>query len=205
MIGYDRIKRAGDIVCAGLILLCLSPLLLIAAALVRLDGSPAFFAHARVGRHGKIFRCWKIRTMRVNSEQVLRDHFQRNPSAEQEWQRNGKLIHDPRVTVLGRLLRSSSLDELPQLWNVIKGDMSLVGPRPVTAQELDRYYHFYADCYTSVRPGITGLWQVSGRSNLSYHERVQMDVTYVANIGWKLDTEILFKTPLAVLAQRGAV
>ena len=135
----------------------------------------------------------------------MHEHLSQNPAAALEWAQKGKLKHDPRVNFLGRLLRKTSLDELPQLWNVILGNMSIVGPRPVTAQELDRYYHFYAECYTSVRPGITGLWQVSGRSNLSYHERVQMDVTYVANISWRLDTEILWRTPMAVLAAKGAV
>lgn len=195
----------GDIFLAGLILLCLSPLLLLIAALVKLDGGPVFFAHRRVGHNGKQFSCWKIRSMKINSEILLHEHLSQNPAAAREWAQNGKLQHDPRVTWIGTFLRKTSLDELPQLWNVIAGDMSIVGPRPVTIQELDRYYHFYAECYTSVRPGITGLWQVSGRSNLGYHERVQLDVTYVANISWRLDTEILWRTPMAVLAARGAV
>ena len=194
----------GDIFLAGLVLFCLSPLLLLMAALVKLDGGPVFFAHKRVGHNGKQFSCWKIRSMSSNSEILLHEHLSRNPAAAAEWAQKGKLMRDPRVTFLGQLLRKTSLDELPQLWNVIRGDMSIVGPRPVTLQELDRYYHFYAECYTSVRPGITGLWQVSGRSNLGYHERVQMDVTYAANISWRLDTEILWRTPMAVLAARGA-
>lgn len=205
MIGYDRIKRVGDIFLAGLILFCCLPLMLLIAAVITMDGGPSLFVHQRVGRHGRNFGCWKFRSMRVNSDQVLNDLLRGDPAAAQEWAAHGKLKRDPRITTFGRFLRKTSLDELPQLWNVLVGEMSMVGPRPVTQQELDTYYHFYADCYTSVRPGITGLWQVSGRSNMGYHDRVKMDVTYVQEIGWRLDTEILWRTPLAVLAQRGAV
>jgi len=142
--------------------------------------------------------------MKPHSDQVLRDYLQQNPEAATQWMLTRKLTHDPRVTAIGKWLRKLSVDELPQLWNVIRGDMAIVGPRPVTRDELILHYHFYADCYTSVRPGITGLWQVSGRSNTSYDRRVQLDMTYVHNMNWVMDTQIVWRTPWAVLGAKGA-
>lgn len=204
MITYEGIKRAIDACVAGLVLVCLMPLMCLIAVWIKLDGGPIFYAHERVGLRGRCFKCYKFRSMRPHSDQVLAQYLQQNPEAAAQWYLTRKLTHDPRVTALGSWLRKFSLDELPQLWNVIRGDMAMVGPRPVTRDELVNYYHFYADCYASVRPGITGLWQVSGRSNTSYDRRVQLDMQYVHNVNWGMDTRIMMLTPWAVLQSRGA-
>ncbi len=204
MITYDQVKRTLDVMVASVVLVLLSPILLLIAACVRADGGPIFYGHMRVGLRGKLFTCWKFRTMHMHSDQVLQAYLAQHAQAAAQWHLNRKLHHDPRVTTLGKWLRKLSMDELPQLWNVIRGDMAIVGPRPVTRDELVTYYHFYADCYASVRPGITGLWQVSGRSNLNYEQRVKLDMTYVHNVNWRMDTDIIMRTPLAVLASRGA-
>jgi lipopolysaccharide/colanic/teichoic acid biosynthesis glycosyltransferase len=204
MISYDQIKRMLDVMVSSIALACLMPIMLIVAAWVKLDGGPCFYAHERVGLRGKPFKCYKFRSMKPHSDQVLQDYLQQNPDAAAQWHLSRKLTHDPRVTAIGKWIRKLSVDELPQLWNVIKGDMAIVGPRPVTRDELINYYHFYADCYASVRPGITGLWQVSGRSNISYDRRVQLDMQYVHNVNWRMDTDIMMRTPWAVLKSRGA-
>lgn len=204
MITYDQVKRAVDASVAGLALVCLMPIMLVIAAWVKLDRGPIFYAHERVGLRGRSFKCYKFRSMKQNSDQVLQDYLTTHPEAAAQWHLTRKLTHDPRVTPIGKWIRKLSLDELPQLWNVIRGDMAMVGPRPVTREELVNYYHFYADCYASVRPGITGLWQVSGRSNLSYEHRVKLDMQYVHNMSWSMDTRIMMRTPLAVLVARGA-
>jgi lipopolysaccharide/colanic/teichoic acid biosynthesis glycosyltransferase len=204
MINYDQVKRLCDIATASVLLLLLTPIFLIIMLLVSADGHTPFYAHGRVGKQGKKFACLKFRSMKPHSDQVLATHLQENPLAAQEWAETRKLKLDPRVTLMGKFLRSTSLDELPQLWNVVCGDMAIVGPRPVTSSELALYYHFYADCYTSVRPGITGLWQVSGRSTTSYHQRVMLDVRYAHTHDWKMDATILWKTPRAVLMGSGA-
>jgi lipopolysaccharide/colanic/teichoic acid biosynthesis glycosyltransferase len=189
---------------ALMLLLLLSPVLLLVAFLIwRRDGAPIFFAHYRVGHDGRMFRCLKFRTMLRDAEAVLAALLASNPQARAEWQRDQKLTHDPRVTPIGDFLRRSSLDELPQLINVLRGEMSLVGPRPITVAELTRYgrvrWH-----YLSVRPGITGLWQVSGRNNTTYAERVAFDKRYVEKRSAWLDARILFKTVQVVLARDGA-
>lgn len=204
MITYDQVKRVIDASVAGVMLVCLMPLMCMIAACVKWDGGPIFYAHERVGLRGRAFKCYKFRSMKLNSDQVLQDYLAAHPEAAAQWHLSRKLTWDPRVTQIGKWLRKLSLDELPQLWNVIRGDMAMVGPRPVTRDELINYYHFYADCYTSVRPGITGLWQVSGRSNTSYDLRVKLDMTYVHNMSWRMDTDIMMRTPLAVLVARGA-
>ncbi len=204
MITYDQVKRILDVMVASIVLVLLSPIMLIIGVCVRADGGPVFYGHARVGLRGRSFMCWKFRSMRMHSDQVLQSYLMSHPEAAAQWHLTRKLPHDPRVTTLGKWLRKLSVDELPQLWNVIRGDMAIVGPRPVTRDELINYYHFYADCYASVRPGITGLWQVSGRSNTSYDHRVQLDMQYVHNMNWRMDTEIVWKTPWAVLGARGA-
>jgi exopolysaccharide production protein ExoY len=204
MITYDLVKRVLDTTVALLVLVCLMPIMLLIAAGVKTDGGPMFYGHSRVGLSGRSFTCWKFRSMKPNSDQVLQEYLSMNPDAAAQWDLMRKLPHDPRVTWLGAWTRKLSLDELPQLWNVIRGDMAIVGPRPVTRHELQNYYHVYADCYASVRPGITGLWQVSGRSNLSFEHRVQLDMQYVHNMSWRMDTDIIMRTPLAVLAARGA-
>jgi exopolysaccharide production protein ExoY len=197
-------KRALDIIGAGVGLVLLAPFFLIVALLVRADGGPAFFAHQRVGRGGKLFGCLKFRSMVIDSQARLEALLANDPAARAEWEATRKLKNDPRITRIGSFLRSTSLDELPQLINVLRGEMSLVGPRPVQEAEIDRYYGASAAHYMAVRPGITGLWQVSGRSETSYESRVALDVSYVSRPSLLADFSILLRTPVAVLSRRGA-
>ena len=197
-------KRSLDIIGAGIGLVLLSPFFLIVALLVRADGGPAFFAHQRVGRGGKLFGCLKFRSMVVDSQTRLEALLASDPAARAEWEATRKLKNDPRITRIGGFLRSTSLDELPQLINVLRGEMSLVGPRPVQEAEIDRYYGASAAHYMAVRPGITGLWQVSGRSDTTYESRVALDVSYVSRPSLMADIGILLRTPVAVLSRRGA-
>jgi lipopolysaccharide/colanic/teichoic acid biosynthesis glycosyltransferase len=197
-------KRALDIIGAGVGLVLLAPFFLIVALMVRADGGPAFFAHQRVGRGGKLFGCLKFRSMVIDSQARLEALLASDPAARAEWEATRKLKIDPRITRIGRFLRSTSLDELPQLINVLRGEMSLVGPRPVQEAEIDRYYGASAAHYMAVRPGITGLWQVSGRSETSYESRVALDVSYVSRPSLLADISILLRTPVAVLSRRGA-
>jgi lipopolysaccharide/colanic/teichoic acid biosynthesis glycosyltransferase len=198
------LKRAMDVAGASLLLLFGLPVFAILALLIRADGGPVFFAHERVGRGGRRFGCLKFRSMVTDSAARLEALLASDPAARAEWQATRKLRHDPRVTWVGRFLRSSSLDELPQLLNVLRGEMSLVGPRPVLATELAVHYGAAAGHYLSVRPGITGLWQVSGRSDTSYDTRVALDVRYASNPSLLADLRILLRTPGAVLLRRGA-
>jgi undecaprenyl-phosphate galactose phosphotransferase len=189
---------------ALLILVLLAPLLGFVAFLIwRRDGAPVLFAHYRVGHDGKLFRCMKFRTMYRDAERMLAELLENDPAARAEWRREQKLLRDPRVTPIGHFLRRTSLDELPQLFNVLRGDMSLVGPRPITVGELTRYgrvrWH-----YLSVRPGMTGLWQVSGRNNTSYDERVALDRRYVEERTVWMNLQILLKTVKVVVARDGA-
>jgi lipopolysaccharide/colanic/teichoic acid biosynthesis glycosyltransferase len=197
-------KRAMDIAGAATLLLLCLPVFLALAALVRMDGGSAFYAHPRVGRGGRLFGCLKFRSMVVDSDRRLAELLERDPAARAEWDATRKLRHDPRVTWVGRFLRATSLDELPQLINVVKGEMSLVGPRPVIMAELTTYYGAAAGHYLAVRPGLTGPWQVSGRSDTSYAQRVALDVGYVTRPSLLTDVKILLRTPLAVIARRGA-
>jgi len=191
-------------VAAALILVILAPVMLLVAWLVKhQDHGPALFGHYRVGRDGQLFRCLKFRTMRTNAADMLADLLKNDPAARAEWERDHKLTNDPRVTAIGDFLRRTSLDELPQLFNVLRGDMVLVGPRPITVDELTKYgrtrWH-----YLSVPPGITGLWQVSGRSDTTYEERVELDRTYVETRSPWMDLCVLAKTFKVVLARDGA-
>ena len=197
-------KAAFDFVGALSLCLVLAPLLVAIAILVRLDGGPALFRHDRVGYRGRTFSCLKFRTMAVSGDAMLAELLARDADAQQEWTETHKLCRDPRVTRIGRLLRATSLDELPQLMNVLRGEMSLVGPRPVTTVELSRYGADVA-YYLAAMPGLTGLWQVSGRSETSYEQRVQLDVAYVRTWTFWNDVAILFRTLPAVLLKRGAV
>ncbi len=197
-------KRALDITVASLALLFVAPLLLIIALLVRLqDGQAAIFSHTRYGQNGRTFKCLKLRSMVPDAAERLQELLERDPDAKREWELTQKLVHDPRITPLGQFIRATSIDELPQLINVLKGDMSLVGPRPISLSERSKYGENFAD-YCSVRPGITGLWQVSGRSNVSYPERVRMDTTYALNRSFWGDIVIMLKTIPAVLKSDGA-
>jgi len=201
---YRVIKRCLDIF---LVLLCspiLLPLIAIIGAAVRLGSpGPIFFSHRRISRHGAFFSMWKFRTMVTNSQQLLEDYLETHPEARAEWHKTHKLKNDPRITPIGNFLRRTSLDELPQLWNVLTGSMSLVGPRPIVAAEVEKYGPYFAD-YCLVKPGVTGLWQISGRSQTTYSERVQLDRRYANN--WSLfgDIRILFKTLTSVVNQDGA-
>ena len=205
---HDLLHGKGELwlnqLVALLLLVLLSPLLVLICFLIwQRDGAPVFFAHYRVGYDGKLFRCLKFRTMARDSERLLSELLRNDAAARAEWARDQKLSDDPRITPIGRFLRRTSLDELPQLLNVLHADMHLVGPRPITVAELERYgkarWH-----YLCVRPGITGLWQVSGRNNTSYEERVALDRRYVEQRSLRLDLAILLKTVHVVLAREGA-
>lgn len=198
-------KLAVDKIGALAGLMVLSPLMLAIAAWISLtEGGPVTFSHRRVGKGGRAFDCFKFRTMVPEAAEILKEVLASDPIAREEWEQNFKFERDPRVTRLGAFLRKSSLDELPQLWNVLRGDMSLVGPRPVTDAEGALYGEHFAT-YKSVRPGLTGLWQISGRSNTTYDERVALDVSYVRQAGVLTDLKILVLTVVRVLQGRGAV
>jgi Undecaprenyl-phosphate galactose phosphotransferase WbaP len=196
-------KRIFDFTAAAVLLLALSPFMLGLAWALRRDGGTALFSHRRVGRKGRIFTCYKFRSMVVDAEAQLRQLLLERPDLKIEWEREHKLKDDPRVSKLGNFLRRNSLDELPQLINVLRGEMSLVGPRPVVYAELERYA-LDAGYYLMVRPGITGLWQVSGRNDVDYDTRVYLDVWYVKNWSLWYDLVILFKTINVVVWRHGA-
>lgn len=197
-----RQKRLLDWAIALPILLLISPLIAVIGVLVAMDGGPVFYGHRRVGENGKPFNCYKFRTMIVGAHDLFDEYLGFHPAAVAEWAASQKLDGDPRITSIGRWLRRTSLDELPQLLNVIMGDMSLVGPRPVTESELARYGD-KADIYKAARPGITGLWQVSGRNRLSYDERVALDVQYVSQRALWRDIVILGRTIRVLLTGDG--
>jgi len=200
----DAVQLCVSQLVAVAILLLLLPVMLTVAALIMLrDGSPVIFGHYRVGLRGRLFRCYKFRSMYRNADEVLANLLRTDAQARAEWERDQKLSDDPRITPIGRFLRRTSLDELPQLLNVLRGEMCLVGPRPITVAELTRYGRVRWD-YLSVRPGLTGLWQVSGRNNTSYEERVAFDREYVDKRSPWLDLKILLKTIKVVVARDGA-
>ncbi len=189
---------------AGSILLFLLPVMVIIGIAVWFqDGGPIFFQHRRIGLHGRTFGCLKFRTMRMDSDAALKALLARDEAARKEWAATQKLRADPRVTWIGKLLRQSSLDELPQLINVLRGEMNIVGPRPIIESEIPRYDRYYRH-YCSVKPGITGLWQVSGRSNTSYRQRVMLDVKYARTRSILNDCLIILKTVPAVLWRTGS-
>jgi Undecaprenyl-phosphate galactose phosphotransferase WbaP len=199
----ESMKRILDIVGAAVLGLVFLPLIVTIVILLRREGGPVIFRHRRVGRDGKAFDCLKFRSMVPDADRVLHELLERHPELRAEWVRDHKLRHDPRVTAVGRFLRRTSLDELPQLWNVLRGEMSLVGPRPVVREELLRYGRC-AGIYLSARPGVTGLWQVKGRTNTDYRRRVVLDVYYVRRHNVFLDLYILAKTTQVVLGGSGA-
>ena len=202
---WPSVKRGIDAMLAATILTIAGPVMIALWVLVRLDGGPGFYGHVRIGRDGREFRCLKFRSMVVDADAVLKDHLAANPATRIEWEATQKLAKDPRVTWIGRLLRESSLDELPQLFNVLVGDMSLVGPRPVVQAELARFYGPEdQQAYLSIRPGVTGLWQVSGRSDIAYARRVALDTEYVRSASLSLDVNILWRTIGVVLLRKGA-
>ena len=203
--GVAVLKRVIDVVVALVLIVLVSPILLAIWIAVRADGGPGLFRHERIGLGGATFGCLKFRSMAARSEEVLVQHLHDNPEAQAEWAQFRKLRNDPRVTAIGRLLRGYSLDELPQLLNVLRGEMSLVGPRPVIQSELDQFYGPEGRaCYLSVRPGLTGLWQVTGRSGTDYERRVALDTHYVRNVSAFSDAVILLRTVGVVFSQKGA-
>ena len=197
------LKRIFDVVTSLGLLCLLSPLLFWIALSIRRSGTPALFSHPRVGQSGRIFPCYKFRTMVLDADNVLQYLLDTDEVMRAEWNQEFKLKSDPRVTRIGRFLRETSLDELPQIWNVLKGDMSLVGPRPVVPEELQRYGDARS-LYLQVRPGITGLWQISGRNNVDYSYRVALDTWYVRNWSLWYDLAILVKTVSVVFGRKGA-
>ena len=205
---FDRgaaiVKRAADLALTGAAILLLSPVFLVIAIAIKLTSrGPVFFGHVRYGRTGTAFKARKFRTMVPDASRILAEHLAKHPEDRFEWQRDQKLKNDPRITGIGKWLRRFSLDELPQLFNVLAGDMSLVGPRPIVASEIARYGRGY-ELYTRVRPGITGLWQVSGRNNTTYEARVAFDEYYVRNWSPWIDAYILIRTIKVVFTAEGA-
>lgn len=210
--GYDsrgnRIDEGAtrllDIGVALMVLAFFLPLMVVIAAVIMMsDRGPIFFSQWRIGRKGDLFRCYKFRTMRTDAESRLAALLESDPLARAEWARDHKLRADPRIVGIGNFLRRSSLDELPQLFNVLRGEMSLVGPRPIVSAEIVRYGRYFP-AYCSVRPGITGLWQISGRNDVSYRKRVAFDVTYSRSRSVLLDCKILALTLPSVLLRRGS-
>jgi Undecaprenyl-phosphate galactose phosphotransferase WbaP len=198
------VKRAMDLaltISGGLLA---APIIALIVILIRLTSrGPVLFKHERIGRGGRRFKAYKFRTMVVGSDRILEAHLQANPAAREEWRRDQKLKNDPRVTWIGRFLRRVSFDELPQIWNVLRGEMSLVGPRPIVRAEIPKYGEQF-DIYIRAVPGITGLWQVSGRNDTGYRQRVALDVEYVSTWNVWLDLRILFRTVFVVVGQKGA-
>lgn len=198
-------KRITDYLITVIILPFIAPLMILIAAAVKFSSKgPVIYYHKRIGRKGKEFNCYKFRTMFADADLRLKEILEKDPEKRKEWERYWKLKDDPRITKVGKFLRETSLDELPQIFNVLKGDMSLVGPRPVVKKEIEDYYKEDAYFYFLVPPGITGLWQVSGRSDTSYEQRVLLDCWYVKNWNLWLDIIILFKTVSSVIKRKGA-
>lgn len=201
-IPYKIVKRTTDVVLSSVAMVVLSPVFAAIALAIKLESKgPVFFKHTRIGKDGKIIKIYKFRSMVENAEDLIKKF-----TAEQmkEYQENYKLSNDPRVTKVGKFLRKTSLDELPQLINIVKGDLSIIGPRPVVAEELKKYGTNIKK-FLSVTPGLTGYWAANGRSCTSYEQRMQMELFYIDNLSFKLDVKVFFKTIGAVLNRRGAV
>lgn len=196
-------KRVFDIVFASIVLTVFSPIYLAITLLIFISShGSVLYIHPRVGLNGSQFNCIKFRTMIKGADQVLEDYLNACPISRAEYEASFKLKHDPRITKIGKFLRTTSLDELPQFWNVLMGDMSVVGPRPLVKAELSKYGSAI-DRVLSVRPGIAGLWQVSGRNDIPYAKRVQMDASYVKRMSFWLDLHLIFKTILVVIFPKG--
>lgn len=196
-------KRLFDIAFALLILPIVAPVIAILYVIVRSEGAPAFFSHERVGLNGKRFSCWKMRTMRVNADQILKDMCASDPAIAAEWHRFQKLENDPRITKIGRFLRKTSLDELPQIWNVLKGEMSFVGPRPYTPDQEMLYEDAGGWAYTHLRPGITGLWQIEGRNATTFCDRARYDNLYGRTCTLRHDLSLMLRTVTVVVCPTG--
>lgn len=199
---YKIIKRTTDFVLATLALILLLPVFAIISIAIKLESKgPVFFKHTRIGKNGKIIKLYKFRSMVVNAEELIKSF---TPEQMKEYKENYKLTDDPRITKVGKILRKTSLDELPQLLNIIKGDLSIIGPRPVVAEELKKY-GYNIDKFLSVTPGLTGYWAANGRSNTTYEQRMQMELFYIDNMSLKMDIKVFFKTILSVVKKEGAI
>lgn len=204
-IKHKPLKRTFDLFFTSFVLLLGFPVFLLISLAVKCSSSgPIFYFHERIGRGGKPFLCYKFRTMYSNADQRLEALLEENLHLKQEWEDTHKLKNDPRVTPLGAFLRRTSLDELPQFWNVLRGDLSVVGPRPVVKQEVAKHFGEKARVILSIRPGLTGIWQVSGRSDMAYGVRIQLDELYVDTQSLLLDLKLIAKTIPAMLFSRGA-
>lgn len=198
-------KRLFDIVFSLLVLVLTSPLMLVIALLVRLSSKGQIvYAHERIGRGGKSFRCFKFRTMYSDADIRIKEILENCPVLKKEWEQTHKLKNDPRVTPIGKFLRKTSLDEFPQFWNILKGDLSVCGPRPMVQHEITKHLGPKAAKILSIRPGLTGLWQISGRSNVSYAIRIKMDEQYVDEHSMYLDIKIIAKTIPNMFFSKGA-
>ena len=201
-INYISIKRAIDVIISLIGLILLSPIFLLLAIIIKIDSKgPVFFSHTRYGKNGKKFKMYKFRTMYENAQDMIKDF---TPEQMKEWKENFKLKDDPRITKVGKFLRKTSLDELPQIVNIIKGDLSIIGPRPVIEEELEKYGD-NKDKFLSVTPGLTGYWQANGRSSTTYEQRMEMELYYIDHISPKLDFKIFFKTIESVIKKEGAI
>ncbi len=201
-INYISIKRAIDVIISLIGLILLSPIFLLLAIIIKIDSKgPVFFSHTRYGKNGKKFKMYKFRTMYENAQDMIKDF---TPEQMKEWKENFKLKDDPRITKVGKFLRKTSLDELPQIVNIIKGDLSIIGPRPVIEEELEKYGD-NKDKFLSVTPGLTGYWQANGRSSTTYEQRMEMELYYIDHISPKLDVKIFFKTIESVIKKEGAI
>lgn len=199
---YKIVKRGLDVIFASIGLVLLSPIFAIIALVIKIESKgPVFFKHTRIGKDGKIIKIYKFRSMVENAEDLIQKF---TPEQMKEYKENYKLIDDPRITKIGKFLRKTSLDELPQLINIIKGELSIIGPRPVVQEELEKY-GLNAQKFLSVTPGLTGYWAANGRSDTSYEERMEMELFYVENLSFGLDIKIFFKTFGAVIKREGAM
>ncbi len=199
---YIKIKRVIDVILASIALILLSPLFAIIAIAIKIDSKgPVFFEHKRIGKNGKIIKLYKFRSMVINAEELIKSF---TPEQMKEYKENYKLTNDPRITKVGKFLRKTSLDELPQLINIINGDLSIIGPRPVIADELEKY-GTNKDKFLSVTPGLTGYWAANGRSNTTYEQRMEMELYYIDNLSLKMDIKVFFKTILSVVKKEGAI
>ena len=201
---YSLVKIVCDYLFSVILIVILCPLfILIVLSLFIFSDANIFFTHKRIGKNGKYFTLYKFRTMKHSRDKILSKHFEKYPDEKKYWKKNQKLKNDPRITKFGYFLREYSLDELPQILNILKGEMSFIGPRPIVENEKDKYGDRFSS-YKSVKPGLSGLWQVSGRNNTTYEERVELDYLYTKKMSFSLDVKIFFKTILVVLMKKGA-
>lgn len=201
-IPYKIVKRTTDVALSSVAMVVLLPVFAIIALAIKLESKgPVFFKHTRIGKDGKIIKIYKFRSMVENAEDLIKKF---TPEQMAEFKENYKLTNDPRITKVGKILRKTSLDELPQLLNIIKGDLSIIGPRPVVAEELKKYGP-NIEKFLSVTPGLTGFWAANGRSCTSYEQRMQMELFYIDNVSLKMDVKVFFKTIEAVVKKRGAI